>query len=178
MGRKSSIEDLPPEVKALVDAQIRAGTYTVDGLVVIIKDAGEERSRSAVGRYVKNKKQTMELYDQAQDMAKSLALQFKEDPDGNVARMLGQVLRGITFSTMQTLAEDGGKVKPNELMLLSAAIKNLAGADKITLDQVQRIQKLAKEEAAADVAKVAKRSGISQEIVDKMTLAITSGQVP
>lgn len=157
MPRKSSIEALPPETRAKVDALIRAGEYSIDGLRVIILNDGHDASRSSVGRYAHNKKKAMELYSEAQEMAKSLTARFQEDPNSDVGRMLAQVLRGITYNTMSVMAADDGKAKPNELMLLSAAIKNLAGADKIALDQAIRIRKQMAEEIDKKVTELAKQ---------------------
>lgn len=180
MSKQSTIESLPPEIKAQVDELIRSGRYTIDGLVVAIQEAGEDRSRSAVGRYAARKKKTMEIYAEARDMAESLSTRFKEDPESNVSQMLGQVIQGVTFTTLQQLAEEG-KAKPGELMLLSAVVKNLAGASKITFEQAQKIRKAAKEEAKEEAAKAitqaGKRAGISQETMDMMVQAVVSGQV-
>ena len=166
MSQKSSIESLPPELKAQIDDLIRSGKYTIDGLVVVIQEAGEDRSRSSVGRYVVSRKKTMEIYEEANKMAESLAARFREDPESKVSKMLGQVIQGLTFNTAQQMAEND-KAKPSELMLLSATLKNIAGAEKISFEREQKIRKLAKEEAAKEAAaavkEVQKSAGLSDE---------------
>lgn len=173
MPKKSTIESLPPEIKAKVDAEIRAGRYTIDGLVVIIREAGAEGSRSAVGRYVVSKKKTMEIFAEANKMAESLADRFREDPESKVSKMLGQVVQGLTFNTMQQMAENE-KAKPSELMLLSATIKNLAGAEKITFEREQKIRKLAQEEALKKLEKLAdpKKAGAGAPVITPEALTI------
>lgn len=178
MPKKSKIvTDLAPEIRAELDRLIREGGYTTDSLVAMLKSMGGEASRSSVGRYAKNRKEQMETYSEAQDMARSLQAKFKEDPDSDLGRMLAQLWRGVIFKTINTMSADE-KTKASELMLVAAAIKNLAGADKIALEQAIRIRKQTQEEIDRKITALAeKKPGGGTPVVSPEALKAIREQV-
>lgn len=168
MGNTSSLETLPEEVKEAYFSLIRKGR-TINDICAWLADMGEERSRSAVGRHVKNAKAQMEKYKQAQAVAKTWIGKLEEDPEGDVGRLISEMLRVVAFQQLSDMGEDGGETvaTPMDIMFIAKAIKEVASADKISADRIFRIRQEVKKEAVKAVEKVAKKGGISKETVEQ-----------
>lgn len=164
-SRPSSITRLDPDIKAAVDAAVREGRATIAEIVAIIKDKGSEASQSAVGRYVKNARERMEDYRQAQQIAAVWVDKLGNEPQGDVGRMLLEMLRVIAFKSIG----DMETASPEDMMFLGKALKDIASADKLVVDrEINRNKLLAAQAAkvATDVAKTAKKAGLTDETVE------------
>lgn len=165
MGRKSTIKQLDQRIRAAVDLAIREDRATIDELVELISNHGGEASRSAVGRYVKNARQQMEKFRQAKEMAKLWIGKLDEDPDGDVGRLLSEMLRTVAFQTISGFDESEDGAAPAEVMFIAKAIKELAQADKITADRVLQIRREVAKQAAVTAEKAATAAGYSADTI-------------
>ena len=166
MGRKSTIAMLPQTIREEVDRLIRSGNYTIDDILAHLKSLGGEASRSAVGRYVQKAEAQMERFRQAQEVAKVWVAKLEEEPDGDVARLLPEMLRTVAFSVMGELHDKDGKVKPMDVMLLAKAIKDLASADKAVVDRVLKMREEINRQVKAaeqNVKKIVTKAGLDKE---------------
>jgi len=164
-SRPSSITQLDPKIKEAVDTAIREGRLTIDGIVQLIEQHGAEASRSAVGRYVKNAKERMEDYRQATQMAAVWVDKLGKEPEGDVGRMVLEMLRLVAFKSIGDIEQ----ASPEDLMFLGKAMKDIAGADKLIVDRELAVRKLIAaraEKVASEVAQTAKKAGLSDETVD------------
>lgn len=164
-SRPSSITQLDPRVKEAVDAAVRDGRLTIDDIVRLIEDQGGEASRSAVGRYVKNARERMEDYRQAQQIAAVWVDKLGNEPEGDIGRMLLEMLRVVAFKSIG----DIDSASPEDLMFLGKALKDIAGADKLVVDREINLRKLIAAQAAkvaAEVASTAKKAGLSDDTID------------
>ena len=164
-SRPSSITQLDPAIKEAVDTAVREGRLSIDDIVRLIASHGGEASRSAVGRYVKTANERLEEYRQAQQMAAVWMDKVGKEPDGDVGRMLLEMLRMLAFKSLGELESVG----PEDLMFLSNAIKGFAQTDKLVIDKTINLRKLMAQEAervAKEVVKTAKKAGMSDESVD------------
>lgn len=166
-SRPSSITALDPSIKEAVDAAIRDGRLTIEQIVKLIADAGGEASRSAVGRYVKNNKERMEEYRQAAQTAAVWIDKIGKEPDGDVGRLVLEMLRMVAFRSIGSIDE----AAPEDLMFLAKAIKDIAGADKLVVDREINLRKLMMaraEKAAVEIAKTVKQAGLSDATINKI----------
>lgn len=161
MARKSSIKQLDPRIKAAVDAAIREDRATIDDIVAIIRELGGDASRSAVGRYKQKAEEQMVRYREAQEVAKVWIGKLQTDPEGDVGRLLAEMLRTTAFSTLG----DIDAASPQDIMFLGKALKDLASADKLTADRIMVVRREAAKEAADKVASFAKAKGLSADTV-------------
>jgi hypothetical protein len=164
-SRPSSITQLDPSIKEAVDAAIREGRLTIEQIVKLIVDHGGDASRSAVGRYVKNNKERMEEYRQAAQTAAVWVDKIGKEPDGDVGRLVLEMLRMVAFRSIGSIDE----AAPEDLMFLAKAMKDIAGADKLVVDREMVVRKLiaAKaEKVAGEVAATARKAGLSDETID------------
>jgi hypothetical protein len=127
MPRRSSVARLDPRIREAVDAAIAEGRATIDELVALIAAQGGAASRSAVGRYRKTFEESLTRYREAQEVAGRWVQQFRADADGDVSRLLAEMLKTVAF---QSLA-DTETAEAKDLMFLSNAIKNLASVDRL-----------------------------------------------
>lgn len=164
-SQPSTIQQLAPSIKEAVDTAVREGRATIDEIVQLIAGMGGDASRSAVGRYVKNARERMEDYRQATQVAAVWVDKLGSEPEGDVGRMLLEMLRVVAFKTIGDIQEAG----PEDLMLLSKAMKDISSADKLIVDREINLRKLIQakaEKVAAEVATTAKKAGMSAETVD------------
>lgn len=163
--RKSSIDLLDPRIQAEVNSAIKDGRATIDEIVAMIKALGGEASRSAVGRYVRSQNVRLEKYREAQEVAKVWVDKLGSEPDGDVAKLLLEMLRVVSFQTISNMDE----ADPQSIFFLAQSIKNIAQADKLHVDREAAVRKLIATQvakAAEDVTKTARKAGMSDETVD------------
>lgn len=163
-SRPSSITQLDPAIKEAVDTAIREGRLTIDQIVTLIAQHGAEASRSAVGRYVKSASEKMEEYRQAMQVAAVWVDKIGKEPQGDVGRMVLEMLRLLAFKSLDKLDQ----VDPENLMFLAKAMKDMAGADKLFVDREINVRKLIAvraAEVAASVTKTARKAGLSDDTI-------------
>lgn len=163
-SRPSSITELDPRVKAAVDKAVREGRLTIDKIVQLIRAEGETASRSSVGRYVKNAKEQLEDYRKAQEIAAVWVEKIGSDPQGDVGRLLLEMLKTLAWKSIGNL----DSASPEDLMFLGKTLKDIAGADKLAVDREINVRKLiaAKaEKVAEEITREAKKLGASDEVI-------------
>lgn len=172
MGRRSSIEQLPEPLREELSRQLKAGR-TIDELVAHLQQLGAQVSRSAMGRYVKSANESLETYRQGQEMARVWLDKLESDPQGDVGRLLPEMLRAVAFSTLSQMGEGGDKakpVKPMEVMLLAKALKDLSGTQREAF-AIERARREAREHARTELlaeqkaalAKAEKSKGVTAD---------------
>lgn len=169
MTRKSSIAQLDPRLREVLDALIREGRHTLDDILAKLAElnAGEAPvSRSAVGRYAQRAEAQMQRYREAQEVAKVWVDKFEAEPTGDVGRLLLEMLRSVAFQTLGGLSERKESADAEEVMLLAKAMKDLASADKLTTERILTIRQEVAKKAATEAVKQAKASGLSDEAAD------------
>lgn len=174
MPRKSTVEQLPEEILEEVQKLIRDG-HTIDAITEHLHGLEQDVSRSAVGRYTQNFTQALEKYKEAQEVAGVWVEQLGENSKGDVGKLIAEMLKTIAFNTLANMGEMEGAHDPKDIMFLAKSIKDLEGANKLSIERELKIrEEVAKKtkKAAADTAvKTAKSQGLSAETVN----AIRSG---
>ncbi|MEX2524484.1 MAG: phage protein Gp27 family protein [Gammaproteobacteria bacterium] len=161
MPKASSVTQLDPAIREAVNRAIREERATIDQIVALIEDMGGEASRSAVGRYKKNAEEQMEIYREAQEVAKVWIGKLEEDPESDIGRLLSDLLRTVAYQTMGTMK--GGKAKPAEVMYLAKALKEVASADKISTERELKIRQEVAKKAADKAETVGRQMGLSAD---------------
>jgi hypothetical protein len=178
-GPKATIDGLDPKIRAELDRLIREGSHNIDQIVAHLRGLGSTVSRSAVGRHKKKAEAALARYREAQQVAGVWVEQLGENPQGDVGKLLPQMLKAIAYSTMSSMAEEDSDdegaepVKPAEIMFLAKAIGEIERARKTSAETDFRIRaELAKEQnarvaaAAKDVGEVAREAGLSAERIE------------
>ena len=167
MGRHSSVTDLDPRIKDAVDIAIAQRRATIDEICRTIRMMGGAASRSAVGRYSKSMKERLEKFRETQAIAGEWMQQIRADPDGDIGRMLAEMLKLLAFRTQTDMQEGEGEgPDPKSIALLARAIDQM----KMTIEQKVRDQ-VARE--AADCAERAGReAGLTGERLALLRLEV------
>jgi len=147
VSRKSSISRLDPRIREAVDAAIREGRATIEDVVLLIRAMGADVSRSAVGRYKLRAEAQMQKYREAQEVAKVWIGKLQAEPDGDVGRLLAEMLRTTAYQTLGDL-EAG---TPQDVMFLAKALQSLASTDKLTADRILAVRRDVAKEAGKKI---------------------------
>lgn len=166
MTRKSTIKQLDPRIRAEVDAAIREDRATIDEIATLIHSLGGAASRSAVGRYKRNAEAQMARYREAQEVAKVWVGKLQTDPEGDVGRLLAEMLRTTAFTTLGDLDEGS----PQDVMFLAKALKDLAATDKLTADRILMVRREAAKEAGDKIKAVEGEIKSGKRVLDMDTL--------
>lgn len=169
MARKSSIHQLDARLRGAVDGLIREGRYTLDDILAHLAqlNGGESPvSRSALGRYAQRAEEQMARYREAQEVAKVWVAKFADEPEGDVARLLPEMLRSVAFQTLGSMSERESAAEAAEVMLLAKAMKDLAAADVLTTQRILKIREEVAKRAATEAVKSAKSQGLSDEAAE------------
>ena len=172
-GARSSIEQLPKEILDVVNQSIRDG-HTIREIVDKVKELGATVSKSSVGRYAKHAHELLQDYSDAQELSTIWLDRLEKEPNGDVGRLLQEMLKTVAVSTMADLKKEGKTAKPGELMALSIAIKNLSATDKeaFNIAFLRKKYKEQIEQVANNVTKQAKKAGLSKEHIDQFRAEI------
>lgn len=177
MAGKSSIDKLPPKARKVAEQAARDPAATIHGTVQQVAEAGGEVSKSAMGRWLKDAREQLAEYRQAQEIARLWTKELGENPDGDTGVMVSETLKLLAGQVVGELrkraaqAAEGEDVKPvsaMELMLAAKALDHVAsGASK---DQKRRVAEraLAIEQAAQKAGEVGARAGLSQATIDEI----------
>jgi hypothetical protein len=166
MGGRSSIKTLPQPVLDAVHAAIKAGS-TIDEIVALLGEAGQERSRAAVGRYTKDYREMASHQRDLSSVARSFAGEFG-DADNAQQKLLIQLFTSIMTRAVMPIAS-GEEVDLDglELSRFARSIKDITGAAKIDTDREAKIReeerKSARAEAAKDAERAARGAGATPE---------------
>lgn len=165
MGRKSTIERLPKEIRERI-GELRRQGRTLDEILAKLRELDVTVSRASLGRWTKRIDAVGEEMRRSRQMAEVLADRFGGESHGQLARINLEIAHSLLMRLM--VSEDGDMIQldPKEAMFLSSALKNVVGAAKTDTDRETKVRA----EIAAQAAEVAeetaaelKRRGISAE---------------
>lgn len=147
MARKSSIDRLPDEIKAFIQARLADGSMTLDELIAELQQhfpeeaaAGGLPSRSAVGRYGQKLERRLSAIRASTEAAKIIRAQAGDEMDAR-SEALTAMIQSELFESIMTLQEAGdAEMEPGERVgLLANAAKNIATLTRssVTLKKFQ-----------------------------------------
>lgn len=146
MGNRSTIERLDPDIVAEVTRLIKGGR-TIDEITTHLRGMDQDVSRSAVGRYVKNARKAMEDLGKAQEVAKVWVDRLEKEPNGDVARLLPEMLQVVAFNTIEGMSEADAKNAPGpgDIMFMAKALQSLASSRKVHMDVELKLRQVREE---------------------------------
>src|ERR1700694_986660 len=169
---KSKVARMPRELREQIEAMWRNGEFSLDELLGWIRERkpDAEISRTGLGRHLAKYKRTFDRIREAREVAGRCIEQLGENPRGDVARMLSQLLGSLAFTTLDEMGAEG-KAPPDtkDLFFLANAIKNLASAEKTSVDRELKVRKEMKAEIEKKLDATKPGQGASGEL-DAATL--------
>jgi hypothetical protein len=158
MERSKIARMLPLEVRQEIEQRWRSGEFTIDELLAWLRERKPEAdiSRTGLGRHLAKYKHTFDRIREAQEVAGHCIEQLGENPRGDIARMLPQLLGALALGTLKDMEEKEAPPETKDLFFLANAIKNIASAEKTSVDRELKIRKELKAELEKKVDEMAK----------------------
>ena len=176
MGGRSSIDQLPPEIRDAVHAAIRDGAM-IDEIVARIRELGGAISRSAVGRYAKQARDLVRRQRDADRIAEIWVRELGERPEGRTGRLAIETLRTLAMHAAVDLGDREGGIDPEEIGTLALAIRRIESAGKLSTDRELAIRRETAREAADRAEAVVREEGLSPEVAAAIRAAV-EGEAP
>lgn len=174
MGRKSSIDKLPKDVRSHIERQLRENRLTLDELITELQElfpGKETPSRSAVGRYKVSFDQMVRKMREQEAMSRLLVAELGENPDERAGQLMVQsVTTLVNHATFAAQNED--EVDIEDVRKLARAAKDVLQARKASLEERRSIEKEAR---AAQLAEQEQRleelrgsDGMSEQLENRI----------
>ncbi len=166
MPRQSSVTKLPKEVKDTI-ARLRENGRTIDEIMLKLKELDVDISRSALGRHIKEFDYLVKNMAMTRDMATALVGKLEEtNGDDRLARANAEMLHGLLFKLLMTNnQEDQFMLDAKEAMFLATTIQKLTDATRIDTERELKLRKEFAAETAKAVGSLAKKQGLSDELI-------------
>lgn len=183
MGRKSTIDRLPDEIKAYIQGRLADGSMTLDELIVELQQrfpdeaaAGDLPSRSAVGRYGQKLERRLSAIRASTEAAKLIRAQAGDEVDARSEALTAMIQSELFESIMALQEATDEEMSPGDRVgLLAAAAKNIATLTRssVTLKKYQaeaeeraRTQLLQEQEARLEEMRGS--DGMSEQLEERI----------
>ena len=160
MKGRSSVEKLPPALRAAVDAAIEDGA-TIDEITASIRAGGGACSRATVARYVRRVRAQTRRQHEIEGMAEAWARALGERAEGHADLLAIETLRTLALFCVADLGERAEPVTAEDVGRLALALRRL---DESETFRAQRDQAAAKA-AAGRADRAARQAGLPAETV-------------
>jgi len=170
-SQQSSIDLLPDDIRTKLQELLRDPRVTqLDAtrrINEILEGEGhaERLSKSAVNRYFLKMEEVGKKLKQSREIAQMWIGRLGAEPQGEVGKLLNEMVRTLAFEATMNMAEGEEPVQPRMLKDLSIAIERLERAATTNIKREEEIRKRALEEAADVVEETAIQLGNDEEQV-------------
>ncbi len=167
MARRSTFDDLAPEIRHAALDKIRDGA-SVDDVVTAIREMGGRISRSSAGRKIKAVNDLVKRQRDADRVCEIWIRELGERPEGRTGRMTLETLRSLAmFSVLEKEEADA-----DEIATLALAMQRIERAGKISADRELAIRREAEAEAAKRAKEDMRKAGASDDLMAMVDRAI------
>ncbi len=166
--RQSSIDRLPEDIREKLQELLRDPRITqleaVRQINAILHEEGHEKlSKSAVNRYSLRMDKVGEKLRQSREVAKMWIGRLGAEPQGEVGKLLNEMVRTLAFEATMKMAEGEDAVEPKMLKDMSIAIERLEKAASENVRREEEIRRQAQQEAMEAIEKNGKDKVLTAE---------------
>ena len=167
MGRKSSIDKLPKQIRDQLNDYLRDNRLTQQDVadrtnaLLEAMNVDHRVSRSAVNRYSMKMEQIGAKIRQSRQMAEHWIGSVGSVPQGEVGKLINEIIRTMAFETSVAMADSEDPVSPKMLKDLALAVQRLESAANMNEERERKIRALAREEALAEAAESIEAAQVS-----------------
>lgn len=164
MPSKSTVKTLPSDIKAMADRLIGEDRETQTAILNLInaeldkRDAGRI-SRSAFSRYAHRMGTAGERIRQTREIAQVWAREIGDMPDGDVGRLLNELVTTMAFDAAASFTGDADVAAPTVVAALARAARDLEHASSLSAERELRIRRETAKKAAAKAEAVVLKAG-------------------
>lgn len=170
MGRKSTIDKLPPEVRTHIEKRLRENRLTLDELFADVREAFPDLStapsRSALGRYRLGFEEVMQNQRAMSTAASALVAELGEDFDDKSGALLAQAVTTLaTRAAFDQLGNESAEI--GDVLDLARAAKAAQESRSLNLKERKAVAQLAREklleEQKAKLDAMGNKGGVTEE---------------
>ncbi len=170
MGRKSTIDKLPDDVRTHIEKRLRENRLTLDELFADVREAFPDLSvapsRSALGRYRMGFEEVMSTQRAMSTAASALVAELGEDFDDKSGALLAQAVTTLaTRAAFDQLGNESAEI--GDVLDLARAAKAAQESRSLNLRERQTVAKLAREklleEQKAKLEAMGNKGGVTEE---------------
>lgn len=170
MGRKSTIEKLPDEVRTHIEKRLRENRLTLDELFADVREAFPDLSaapsRSALGRYRMGFEEVMSTQRAMSTAASALVAELGEDFDDKSGALLAQAVTTLaTRAAFDQLGNESAEI--GDVLDLAKAAKAAQESRSLNLRERQAVAKMAREklleEQKAKLEAMGSKGGVTED---------------
>lgn len=171
MARASTIEQLPADIleqlqELLRDPRVTQLEATAQINAVLEQQGHDTVSKSAVNRYSVKMEEVGAKLQQSREMAKMWIGKLGAAPQGQVGKLVNEIIRTMAFDTAMHMSEGDEPVPPKLLSQLALAVQRLESAANMNEEREKQIRKEMALEAAEAAAESMAGQGLSQSAID------------
>lgn len=174
MGRKSTIDKLPTEVRAHIQRRLRENRLTLDELIGDLREhfpaeaaAGELPSRSAVHRYGQGISEIVAHEREMAAAAEALVAELGEEFDAKSGALLAQAVTTLASKTAMNAIQSDQALEISDVLDLARAAKAAQEARSLNLRERQAVAKVAREklleEQKAKLEAMGSKGGVTED---------------
>lgn len=155
MARKSSVKTmLPSSLLRQLDQLIMEDKLTIDELhAFIAEQVANPPSRSSIGRYAANEKETKAALRESREIARGIAQELGPDSvESEQGRILVEMVRSFVFKAMMSkVSNPEAKFDASEMAKITRSIRDMAQAMSLEQDFAKRIREEERKKVEAEV---------------------------
>jgi len=169
MSQQSTIVLLPEDIRVKLQELLRDPRVTqleaTRKINEILEAEGHDDrlSKSSVNRYAVKMEEVGRKLRQSREVARMWIGKLGNEPQGEVGKLLNEMVRTLAFEAVVDMAEGSEPVSPKMLKDLGIAVERLERAASENEKRDEEIRKHALEDAADAVDEAAKQQGLNEE---------------
>ena len=165
--QQSSIDRLPDDIREKLNEMLRDPRLTQiavrEKINAILEDDGHEEqlSYSAINRYKLKMDKVGEKIRQSREVAKMWIGRLGAEPQGEVGKLLNEMVRNLAFDATVAMAEGEAPVEPKMLKDMAIAIDRLERAASENVKREEEIRRIERERLRRETMKVVEKATAS-----------------
>jgi len=171
-GHRSKVDLLPSELKKKLDEMLRDGRLQQNEILEIINqdidDAGlsdDKLSRSGLNRYSVKMESAGSRIREAREVSKQWVAELGSAPEGEVSKILIEMVRTMAFDTVLKASEGDEPVHPKFIKELAIGVEKLEKAASESTKREREIRAELQAEQDKNLQKEAKAQGMDESQV-------------
>ncbi|MBL4797633.1 MAG: DUF3486 family protein [Oleispira sp.] len=172
-GRGSKIEQLPDDVKGLLNALLRDKQYSQQEILAEVNKQldelglpeDEQISKSGLNRYASKMAKIGKRMQETHATAEAWVAKLGEKPSGDIGKLLINMTQTMAFDIAEGAMSEEGPASLGMVKELALTVQRLEKTRTDSIKNEKEIRKAFAEEAADKAGTVAKAAGLTKEAV-------------
>ena len=180
-GRMGRIQQLPKEIKSVLDKLLRSGVSQRDILghlnPLLAKQNIPPLSSAGLNRYASRMERAGERIREAREVAAVWTAKFGEAPTGEVGQHIVEMLRTMAFEATLRAKDESEDPKAamdaSAISAMALAVQRLERAAEISAERERKLQAAYAQQAADKAEDVCKQKGVTPEVINAIREVLT-----